>query len=129
MNSSNEYLVLLRNTDWDEELPVEDIAKVVNEYHLWVDRMLAEGKLTGGRPLTAGGRVVSKQGGRISDGPFVESKEAIGGYLIIQAESFDEAAAIASTFPPIRQGVQLEIRELTTLCLVSQRLEKRLATA
>ncbi|MES2439508.1 MAG: YciI family protein [Verrucomicrobiota bacterium] len=129
MKDTKEYLMILRNTDWDEGLAVEEIARVVDEYTRWFDRMLTEGKITGGRPLLSGGRVVGKEGGMISDGPFIESKEAIGGYIVVRAGDFDEAVEIVRTFPPVRLGVRVEIRELTHVCPISQRLEKRLAEA
>jgi hypothetical protein len=129
MDSPNEYLMILRNTDWDEGLTVDEITRAVEEYTAWFDRMLAAGKVAGGRPLLAGGRVVGKQDGRISDGPFIESKEAIGGYIIIRAGNYDQAIEIVKTFPPVQRGVQVEIRELTQVCPISQRLEKRLAEA
>lgn len=129
MNPSNEYLMILRNTDWDEGLSVDEVTRLVEQYTVWIERMQEQGKIGGGRPLMPGGRVIAKQGERISDGPFIESKEAIGGYIVINADSYDEAAEIAKTFPPVQLGVQIELRELTHVCPISQRLEKRLAEA
>jgi hypothetical protein len=128
MKRSNEYMMLLRNTDWDEGLSIEEITKLVSQYTEWFDRMLAEGKVTGGRPLMAGGRTVAlSQGDKVLDGPFIESKEAIGGYILLAAENLGAAVEIAKTFPPVIRGVQVEVRELTDVCPISQRLEARLA--
>ncbi len=129
MSATNEYLMLLRETDWDTGLDTGEIEKITGQYTEWFDRMLAEGKITGGRPLLSGGRVVSLQSQRVSDGPFIESKEAIGGYIVLRARDFNEACEIAKSFPPIRHGVRAEIRELTEICPISQRLAAKLAAA
>ncbi|MES2923548.1 MAG: YciI family protein [Verrucomicrobiota bacterium] len=128
MKRSNEYMMLLRNTDWDEGLSIEEITKLIAQYTEWFDRMLAEGKVAGGRPLIAGGRTVAlSQDGKVLDGPFIESKEIIGGYILLAADDLGAAVKIAKTFPPVMRGVQVEVRELTNICPISQRLEARLA--
>ncbi len=125
--STKEYMLILQRTDWDEGLSIEETEKVIGQYTEWFQRLAREGTITGGKPLSAGGRVVSKQGDRVSDGPFIESKEAIGGFITINAASIEEAVEIVKTFPPVQMGVHVEVREFSAICPVSQRLEKRLA--
>lgn len=129
MNPSNEYLMILRNTDWDEGLSADEISGLVERYTAWIEHMQSIGKVKGGRPLLPGGRVISGKGDAISDGPFIESKESVGGYIVISASGYDEAVEIAKSFPPVQLGVGVELRELTDVCPVCQRLEKRLAEA
>lgn len=119
---NNQYLMLLRGTNWDTGLTAEETAAHVAKYHAWFERMTREGKIAGGTPLLETCRMVSKQGDRISDGPFIESKESIGGYIIINATDCDAAVAIVKTFPPVELGVHVEIRQLTDVCPISQRL-------
>ena len=64
----------------------------------WGDKLKAEGKVVG----TSG----------VSDGPFVEAKEIIGGFMIVSAESLDAAAVIAQEMPVMRQGARIEVREM-----------------
>ena len=57
------------------------------------------------------GKVVSGADGRlVVDGPFAESKEAIGGYFLIAVADFDEAVAIAKQCPGLKYGAAVEIR-------------------
>jgi hypothetical protein len=64
--------------------------------------------------LKPGGRVL--KGGSVTDGPFVESKEVMGGYSIIQAASYDEAAGVAKECPiTYIPGATIEIREMAGL--------------
>ena len=65
----------------------------------------------GGDGLKPSGRVL-QPGGIVSDGPYVEAKEVIGGYTIVQADAYDGAVAIARECPIARIGGAIEIREL-----------------
>ncbi len=47
----------------------------------------------------------------VSDGPFVEAKEIIGGFMIVSAESLEHAAAIAKEMP-VGPGARIEVREM-----------------
>lgn len=62
-----------------------------------------------GDKLKPGGKLVS--GSTVSDGPFIEAKEIIGGYMIVEAASYDDAVAIAREMPS-GPGATIEIREL-----------------
>jgi len=59
-----------------------------------------------------GGKVVSTDS--IVDGPFVEAKEIVGGYMIVSASSLDEAAEIARQSPGVFPGSSVEVREIST---------------
>jgi hypothetical protein len=52
----------------------------------------------------------------VSDGPFAESKEAIGGYLILNVETLEEAVAIAGTSPNLAYGTAIEVRPVAKEC-------------
>src|SRR2546428_10371991 len=60
-----------------------------------------------------GGKIVTSEGA--ADGPFVESKEVIGGYMIVSAESLEEAMEVARQCPGVvRAGSSVEVREINT---------------
>jgi hypothetical protein len=63
-----------------------------------------------GGKLMPGGRVVTTSGA--TDGPFVEAKEVVGGYMFVSAESFDRALDIAKEMPMLTPGSSIEIREV-----------------
>ena len=66
------------------------------------------------RPQTA--RTIRVRGGKVSitDGPFAETKEQLGGFFLVEAKDMDEACAIASRFPPARVGI-IEVRPVREL--------------
>ena len=66
--------------------------------------------------------MISGTDGRfVLDGPFTETKEAVGGYLVLQADSFDEAVEIARANPALRYGVSVEVRPIVAECPIFAR--------
>src|SRR2546426_8020320 len=78
--AKSDYMLLFRGTVWDKGLSAEQLQKVVSDWAAWFERLTREGKAVSGHPLQNEGLIVSGKGGRtVADGPFAESKEAIGG--------------------------------------------------
>src|SRR5262249_23964769 len=69
------------------------------------------GQAKPGRALERRGAIVSGTNGRfVTDGPFAESKEAVGGYLVLDVETLDEAITIAQSSPGLAYGGSIEGR-------------------
>jgi hypothetical protein len=105
-----EYLVISRG-QWDETLSRDDIQSATEKFYVWYDRLIDEGKMKPGQRLTSEGKTVARKK-VITDGPFGESKEVIGGYWFILAQSLDEAVQIAKGNPCLACGLSLEIRPI-----------------
>ena len=74
-------------------------------------------RATDGRPLELTTRIVSGLGGkRVTDGPFPESNEAVGGYVMLNVDSLDEATAIAQAHPGLEHGLVIEVRPMEVTC-------------
>ena len=108
--SPAEYLVISRG-QLDKNMPREQIQEVIDEFYVWLNRLVSEGKIKRGQRLTYEGKTVARKG-LITDGPFGESKEVIGGYWVIIANSLDEAAQIATGNPCLNCGLFMEIRPI-----------------
>ena len=89
---------------------VETALRGNHDQSAWHAQLVAEGKFKPGHRLAIDARLVSKFG--VIDGPFTESKEVIGGYWFIIADSLAEAAAIAAKNPCLACGLSYEIRPL-----------------
>lgn len=109
MTTPNEYLILSRG-QWDEALPPERIQQAIDDFYAWHDRLVAEGRMKPGQRLAPGCKTVSKLG--ITDGPYTEAKEIIGGYWFVYAHSLDEAAAISAGNPCIACGLFFDVRPI-----------------
>ena len=81
----------------------------------WIQGMRAKGRYLAGDPLEdAPGKLLrGPRGRKVSDGPFAEAKEVVGGYMLIAAKSFDEAVAIAKDCPGLDNGsTSVEVRQI-----------------
>jgi hypothetical protein len=125
-----DYLLLFRGTDWDAGLSPEEIQKVMNQLMAWFEGLHQQGKIKAGQPLGEEGRTVSgKKGRSVADGPFAESKEAVGGYLIVQASDLEEAVAVAKGYPCLDYGGIVEVRPVVEECPTFQRVKEQLGQA
>ena len=119
----SEYLLIFRGTHWDKELSPEETQKVITQWYAWFEGLLQSGKAKGGQPLENEGKIVSgKKGRTIADGPFAESKEAIGGYFLLQVRDLDEAVEIAQQCPALDYGLKVEVRPVAERCPTAQRV-------
>jgi len=106
---SNEYLLLSRG-QWDPEKTKSEIQAAIDSFYTWHAQLVVEGKFKPGHRLATGTKLVTQKG--ITDGPFAESKEIIGGYWFIVAGSLEEAATIAAQNPCLQCGLSYEVRPL-----------------
>jgi hypothetical protein len=96
----------------------EAAGSITREYIDWADRVRAQGHLKAGSKLTDdAGRILRGNSGRVSttDGPYVESKEIVGGYFLISAGNYAEACRIAEDCPHLKYGSYIEVRQVEEL--------------
>jgi len=128
MSSKSDYLLLFRGTTWQQELSPQEIEKTLSSFMNWFQELQDEGKIKGANPLERGGKLVSGPNGRsVVDGPFAESKEAIGGYFLISVEDEAEAIAIAQRCPLLERGNVVEVRPVAPQCPLAASLNHPLA--
>jgi hypothetical protein len=87
------------------------------KWYSWIGGLAKEGVHLAGEPLLKGGKIVSGKDNKfvVTDGPFPESKELIGGYSIINAEDIDKAAEIAKGCPIYELGGTVQIRSIVKM--------------
>jgi hypothetical protein len=120
--TTGEYMLLFRGPHWDQGLSADELQKVMDNVMAWFEGLNQQGKVKGAQPLGAQGRTISGTNGRfVVDGPFTETKEAVGGYLVLQADSFEEAVEVARANPALRYGVSVEVRPILAECPVFAR--------
>ena len=125
--TTSEYMLLFRGAHWDKDLSPEEIQKVMGQWNAWFERLTLQGKVKSAHPLERGGKLVSGKGRTIADGPFAESKEAIGGYFLLELDDFNEALEIAKECPTLDYGVTVEVRPVAEQCRPMQRVNEQLA--
>lgn len=112
--------------DWDESLSDEDLREMVDRYTAWTNSLTASGKVVGGRALGRQGMTITGANRRVLDGPFAESKEAVGGFLHVMVDTFEEALEIAKGCPGLDLGGSIEIRPVLEECPTWKRASARL---
>ncbi len=105
----SEYLLLSRG-QWGRDKSPQEIQAAIDDFYVWHQQLVAQGKFKPGQRLATGGKVVSRSG--VTDGPYAEAKEVIGGYWFIVATSLQEAAAIAALNPCLACGLTYEVRPI-----------------
>ena len=106
--ANSEYLVISRG-QWDKHASKEEIQIAIDQFYLWLTRNIDQGRMKMGSRLANAGATVSRTG-IVTDGPFGEGKEVIGGYWWILAGSLEAAAEIAAGNPCLKYGLVFEIR-------------------
>jgi hypothetical protein len=120
--TTGEYMLLFRGPHWDRRLSTDELQQVMGRVLAWFEELGERGKIKGAQPLGGQGRVISGTDGRfVVDGPFTETKEAVGGYLVLQADSQNEAVEIARSVPTLRYGNSVEVRPILAECPIFQR--------
>lgn len=109
----NKYLLLLRE-NWKEvqQLSPEQMQHMVEDHIQWANQLAEENLLLAGDGLSTEGKVIKGKDALITDGPYVELKEIIGGYYLIQAPSMEKATAIALQCPCHQWGGTTEVRPI-----------------
>lgn len=111
-----EFLLLYRG-DYSviPQVPQEQLQATTKKWMDWMGSIAAQNKLADkGNRLNTSGRVL-KPNNVVTDGPYSEIKESIGGYSIIKVDSYDEAVNLAKGCPILAFGGNVEIREVNPI--------------
>lgn len=93
-------------------LSPEEMQRSLQKWGGWIEGLAKAGKFKGGEPLEEGGKVVSGTRKLVTDGPFLESKEVVGGYLVVTANDLGQAAEISKGCPILEEGGSVEVRAI-----------------
>lgn len=107
-----EYLLLYRmDMNTIPNRTEEQAAQVMQLWMDWIGGIAAKGQLVSrGSRLEASGRVLGS-GNVVTNGPFTDIKEVLGGYSLVKAADYDEALQMAAGCPVLNMGGSVEIRE------------------
>lgn len=106
-------MLLLRGGISHQELSPEQMQRHIERYLSWIDRLRETGHFVAGEPLAESGKLLSgPNGSTVTDGPFAESKEEVGGYFILQAPDLEAAVELARGCPIFANGGTVEVRPI-----------------
>jgi hypothetical protein len=81
-------------------------------WRIWMEGMGKKGILVGAEPLQPTGKQVNGKNKVVTDGPFVEAKEMVGGYVIVNAKDINEAVEISKGCPIFNEDGKVEVRPI-----------------
>jgi hypothetical protein len=87
----------------------------MQKWRAWMTDLGQKGHLKGGEPLEDGGKVVRGKAKVITDGPYAEAKDVVGGYLIVAAESLDHAVTLSKGCPIFDVDGTVEVRAIRSM--------------
>ena len=111
---TQKYLLIQRSVRGGKQEPPSpaQMQEMYAVFNAWKEKFKANILDMGGK-LTPGGKIVTASG--VTDGPFIEVKEIIGGYMVVAADSYERALEIAREGPGMMMpGSSIEIREIAS---------------
>jgi hypothetical protein len=118
-NASNspQFLLLFRHSQEGPDPTPQEMEQVMGKWMAWMKGMGARGEFAGANRLQETGKVLrGPNGSNLTDGPFVEGKEIVGGYVIVTAKDLAAATAIARGCPGLAMGSTIvEVRPVEPL--------------
>jgi hypothetical protein len=117
----SEYILLYRSTaesDHEAMGTPEKRQQNMAKWQVWMKELTEKGQLRNiGQPLERAGKVLSGKATPVTDGPYAETKDVVGGFSIIEAKDLDEAARIATGCPILLRGGMVEVRPVRQMNL------------
>jgi hypothetical protein len=98
-----------------EGLSPEAMEAQMGKWMAWVERLNKEGRYVSGEPLLPGGKLVTGTKKTVTDGPYTEGKEVVGGYFVVNAGNMEEAVEIAKDCPDYEYGGSVQVRQVMKL--------------
>lgn len=108
-----DFMMIFYGADYGElGLSPEESQVQMGRWFDWVGKLQEKGIYQGGQALHITGKTIRGEEKVMTDGPFAESKELVGGYFIVKVKDIDEAAELAQDYPDYHLGGSVELREV-----------------
>ncbi|CAN5576478.1 YciI family protein [soil metagenome] len=112
-----EFMYIFRGAVQNEEafakLTPKQMEAEMQKWNVWMGSLAEQGKLVGGQPLFPQGKVIKGKSNKVTDGPFVEGKDIVGGYLLVKANDLQEAVSLSKGCPQLDDAEgTVEVREI-----------------
>ncbi len=111
----SEFMMIFRHIpNPDFKMTAEQIQVSIKQWQDWIGGIAAQGKFVSANQLGLEGKTL-KPNKVVTDGPYAEIKEIIGGYIIVKANNLDEALGLAEGCPVLGTGGHVEVRDIMVL--------------
>ena len=108
-----EFMMIFRSENKVERESPEEMQSQIKVWQDWIGGIAAQGKFVSTNALGMEGKVI-KANNLITDGPYLEIKEMVGGYIIVKSENMEDAIKLSEGCPTLSYGGSVEIRDVLT---------------
>lgn len=109
----DQYALIMRHEDGGKIASPEQMEVWMKQTMEWIGSIAAKNKFVGGTGLPFDGARVVRHNGVVTNGPFGEIKETIGGFITVKADSYEEAVEFAKGCPVLQgEGNSVEVRKI-----------------
>ena len=106
------FMLIFHGGQVDNMSP-EQMQAHMGKWMAWIEKLNKTEQYVTGEPLLSGGKTVNgKSGKAVTDGPYTEGKEVVGGFFIIKAKDMNEAVAISKDYPDFELGGSVQVRQV-----------------
>jgi len=110
-----EFMMIFRNEKNDNPKPSpEQMQAMIKQWQDWIGGIAAQGKFVATNALGFDGKTVHADA-TITDGPYAEVKEIVGGYIIVKADDLDDAVNLSEGCPTLALGGKVEVRDVMVI--------------
>lgn len=91
----------------------EQMQANMGKWMAWIDKLAKDNRYVSGEPLLPGGKLVAGANGKsVTDGPYTEGKEVVGGFFIVNAKDMDDAVSLTKDYPDYEAGGKIQVRQI-----------------
>ena len=105
------FLYIFRGGGMSTKQSPQELQQQMQKWGAWIQQLRQDGHFKAGDPLENGGKVVRGRKKAVTDGPYAETKEQLGGYYVIEAKDLQEATQVAARIPGAKTGC-VEVRPI-----------------
>ena len=90
----------------------EQMQAQMGKWMAWIDKLRKKDQYIAGEPLLPGGKLITGKKRTVTDGPYTEGKEVVGGFFIINAKDYEEAISLCDDYPDYEYDGSIQVRQL-----------------
>ena len=111
-NKIMEKFMLIFQGGMPSDTSPEDMQASMGKWMAWIEKLSKADRYVSGEPLLPGGKLIKGSNKNVTDGPFTEGKEIVGGFFIIKAKDYNEAVALCADYPDYDKGGVIQLRQV-----------------
>jgi hypothetical protein len=106
------FMFIFQGPMSSEQPSPKQMEETMGKWFAWINQLAKAGKYDSGEALLPGGKVIKGNHKNVTDGPFTEGKEIIGGYFIVNAVDYNEAISLCEGYPDYATGGSVIVRQV-----------------